>query len=93
MAQLITPQQVAAADRMSRCQWSVAAAIAMLQAIPEDVRLQMVLEGPERFEGVARGALAGHAFHQSDYRRMFRILKVRTLEPERRLSFDDMEKM
>lgn len=89
----LSPQQVAQADKMSRVQWSVAAAVAMLQVVPEQVRLEMVLRGPEYFEGVARAELAGHAFHQSDYRRMFRIIQIRTTEPHRAISFAEMERL
>lgn len=89
----IPPGEMRRIDQMSRVRWSVAAAIAMMESIPQDVRLQMVIEGPERFEGVARGHLAGHAFHQEDYRRMFNIIKIRTTQPDVPMSYRDMERL
>ena len=71
------PERERQIDAISRERWSLAAAAIMCQVWDRTTLATVVATGYDEFRRVAKPILAGHCFHDEDFRRMFAYLRHR----------------
>lgn len=80
-------------DIKSRLQFSVSAAAALVFVTPQDVLLHMTAGGEDALIPYLKAELEGHALHDEDYRRIYRIVKHCVMHPQTKFTPEQMERM